>query len=386
MSAVPANSAKKHVLVADDSRVIRKAVSKILGNDFDLVEAEDGESAWDQLEKDDRIEVLMTDIEMPKLDGYGLICRVRAADQTRVRDLPIIVITGAEDDVTRERAYACGATDFITKPIDGVQLLARARAHAKLDEAIRKLSEMETTLGEQAATDSLTQLHSRRYLIDKGEQDLAYAKRHDTELAVARVDVDNFRALYDMHGDDLCNKLTVWLSKIITSSVRTEDTAARIKGAQFAIVMPGTAKMAAAVVCERIRSAAAAAPFKHEAHTVPVTVSVGLVTHTNEHVNNFEELLNLADKNLTLAKASGGNRLGIGYEDELQAPEEAIIEQPDMETALKMLEKGDGGKLMPYLPELASRLIPFLEMCNRNLDLDIKEAIDALKEKIASMK
>src|SRR5687767_6010586 len=96
-----ANS-KPHVLVADDSRVIRAAVSKILGKDFDLIEAEDGGSAWEKIAEDDRIELVMTDIEMPKLDGYGLICRVRGADQARMRDLPIVVITGAEGDVTRE--------------------------------------------------------------------------------------------------------------------------------------------------------------------------------------------------------------------------------------------------------------------------------------------
>ncbi len=388
MSAVMNNGAgaKPHVLVADDSRVIRKAVTKILGNDFELIEADDGESAWDQLAKDDRIEVVMTDIEMPKLDGYGLICRVRAADQSRVRDLPIIVITGAEDDVTRERAYACGATDFITKPIDSVQLLARARAHAKLDETIRKLSEMETTLGEQSATDTLTQLHSRRYLLDRGEQDFAYARRHDAVLSVVRIDVDNFRGFYDAHGDEGGNQLIPWLAKIVAASVRTEDTAARVQGAQFAILMPGTGRMDAAIVAERVRSAVAAAPFQHGTISLPITVSLGLATRGHDSGNTFTELLHAAEKNLTLAKASGGNRLGVSYEEQLQAPEESIIEQPDMETALKIIENGDGGKLIPYLPELAARLLPMLEMCNRNLDLDIRDAIDAMKDKLASMK
>ncbi len=388
MSAVLNNGSgpKPHVLVADDSRVIRKAVSKILGGDFDLIEAEDGESAWEQLAKDERIEVVMTDIDMPKLDGYGLICRVRAADQSRVRDLPIIVITGAEDEVTRERAYACGATDFITKPIDGVQLLARARAHAKLDETVRKLSEMETTLGEQSAVDALTQLHSRRFVLDRGEQDFAYAKRHSAELSVVRIDVDNFRVLYDTHGDEVCDQLIVWLAKIVAASVRVEDTAARMQGAQFAIHMPGTARMDAAVVSERVRNAVAAAPFKHNTLSLPITVSLGLSTHSHDRGETFQELLRSADKNLTLAKASGGNRLGIGYEEELQAPEESVIEQPDMETALKLIEKGEGGKLIPYLPEIAARLLPLLEMCNRNLDLDIRDAIDAMKDKLSSMK
>jgi len=387
MSAVVSNGAgaKPHVLVADDSRVIRKAVTKILGNDFELIEADDGESAWEQIARDDRIEVLMTDIEMPKLDGYGLICRVRAADQSRLRDLPIIVITGAEDDVTRERAYACGATDFITKPIDGVQLLARARAHAKLDETVRKLGEMESALEEQSAVDALTQLHSRRFLLDRGEQDFAYAKRHGGELSLVRIDVDNFRTYYDTHGDELCNHLITWLARIVISCVRAEDTAARVQGAQFAILMPGAGRMDAAVVAERVRNAAAATAFKQGNVSLPVTVSLGLATHGHDAGSSFEELLRSADKNVTLAKASGGNRLGVGYDEEL-APEVAVIEQPDMETALKMIEHGDAGKLIPYLPELATRILPLLELCNRDLDLDIRDAIDAIKDKLSTLK
>jgi diguanylate cyclase (GGDEF)-like protein len=387
MSAQPqAATAKPHVLVADDSRVIRKAVEKILGNDFALIEAEDGEVAWDKLGKDGSVEVLITDIQMPKLDGYGLICRVRAAESARVRDLPIIVITGAEDDTTRERAYACGATDFIIKPLDSVQLLSRARAHARVDETIRKLSETEVALEEQAAVDALTQLKSRRFLLERGAQDLAHARRHGVDLSVVRIDVDNFRELYDAHGDEVCNHLYVWLARLIQQSVRTEDTAARLRGAQFAVLAPATGRMDAAIVCERIRTAAAAMPFKHASVSLPITVSLGLATLGHDSANTVEDLLGAAEKHLTLAKAQGGNRLGVGYEEELAAPEEAVIEQPDMETALKLLENGEGGKLTPYLPELASRLLPLLELCDRNLDLDIGIALEAMRDKLSRMK
>lgn len=386
MSAVMSGGSKPLVLVADDSKVIRKAVSKILGNDFELVEAEDGEIAWDQLGKEGRIEVLMTDIEMPKLDGYGLICRVRAADHGHLRELPIIVITGAEDDVTRERAYACGATDFITKPIDGVQLLARARAHAKLDEAVRKIGEMEVQLEQQSPTDALTQLRSQRYLVERGDQDLAFAKRHNSGLSIVRVDVDNFRALYDSHGDEVGNALIKWIAKIVQACVRTEDTAARVRGAHFAVLMPGTGRTDAAVVAERIRNSVSAKPFTHGALTLPVTASIGLATFGVDAGDTITDLMSASEKHLTLAKADGGNRLSVGYEETLHAAEESIIEQPDMETALKLLEKGEGGKLMPYLPELTARLLPLLELGNRHLDLDIAEAIQALKDKLASMK
>jgi len=384
IAASPAD--KVRVLVADDSRVIRKAISKILSGEFELIEAEDGESAWHHLLRDESIQVMVSDIEMPKLDGYSLICRVRAADPERVRSVPIIVITGADDELTRERAFACGATDFIIKPIDGVQLLARTRAHAKLDQTTRKLEETSTALEEQTAVDPLTQLHSRRYFLQHGVQDLAYAKRHNSELSVIRVDIDNFRSIYKKYGDQVSDQILIWLAKILVATSRTEDTVARIGGGEFAILAPATGRMDAAVLCERLRTAVAAETFKGDNVSVNLTVSLGLATLGRDPGDTTEELLTLAEQRLTLAKAAGGNRLGVSYQEEAPKPEEAVIEQPDLETALKMLENDEGGKLTPFLPDLVSRCLPLMEFCNKKLDLGLGFAIESLKEKLSDMR
>lgn len=383
--AVPATD-KVRVLVADDSRVIRKAINKILSNEFELIEAEDGETAWEHLLKDDSIEVLVSDIEMPKLDGYSLICRIRAAEAERVRNVPIIVITGADDELTRERAFACGATDFIIKPIDGVQLLARTRAHAKLDQTTRRLEETATALEEQTAVDPLTQLHSRRYFIQRGVQDLAYAKRHNSDLSVIRIDIDNFRTIYKQHGDQVSDQILVWLAKILTATCRTEDTVARIGGGEFAIIAPSSGRMEAAVLCERVRTAVAAEPFKHANLSIALTTSLGLSTLGRDPGESIEELLGLAEQRMTLAKAAGGNRLGVSYQEEAPKPEEAVIEQPDLETALKMLGANEGGKLVPFLPDLIARCLPLLEFCNKKLDLGLGFAIESLKDKLSDMR
>ena len=383
--AAPA-AEKVRVLVADDSRVIRKAISKILSNEFELIEVGDGEAAWEHLLQDGSIEVLVSDIEMPKLDGYSLICRVRAADPERVRNIPIIVITGADDELTRERAFACGATDFIIKPIDGVQLLARTRAHAKLDQTTRKLEETSTALEEQTAVDPLTQLHSRRYFLQHGVQDIAYAKRHNSDVSIIRIDIDNFRSLYKKYGDQVCDQILIWLAKRLTASSRTEDTVARTGGGEFAILAPSSGRMEAAVLCERARAAVNAEPFKNEDVTIPLTISLGLATLGRDPGETVEELLVLAEQRMTLAKAAGGNRLGVSYREEAPKPEESVIEQPDLETALKMLGAAEGGKLVPFLPDLVTRCIPLLEFCNKKLDLGLGFAIESLKEKIADMR
>lgn len=120
----PAVSAQEKplVLVADDSRLIRKTIIKMLGDAFEIIECVDGVAAWAQIQHNAAIDLAITDIDMPNMDGYGLLCRVRASEAERLQNIPVIVITGAEDEITKERAYACGANDFILKPINADQL------------------------------------------------------------------------------------------------------------------------------------------------------------------------------------------------------------------------------------------------------------------------
>jgi len=120
---------KPVVLVVDDSRVMRKAMIKILGDGYEVIEAEDGMKGWNQVLGNSSIQLVISDIEMPNMDGYSYICRIRASEDEALRNIPVIVITGAEDDITRERAYACGANDFILKPIDRQQMLSCVNAH-----------------------------------------------------------------------------------------------------------------------------------------------------------------------------------------------------------------------------------------------------------------
>ncbi|MDX5151621.1 MAG: response regulator [Acidiferrobacterales bacterium] len=117
-----ASQEKPLVLVADDSRLIRKTIIKMLGDRYDIIECVDGVAAWAQIQHNSAIDIAITDIDMPNMDGYGLLCRVRASDAERLQNIPMIVITGAEDEITKERAYACGANDFILKPINADQL------------------------------------------------------------------------------------------------------------------------------------------------------------------------------------------------------------------------------------------------------------------------
>ncbi len=118
---------KPWVLIVDDSRVVRRTILNTLGPTFHILEAGDGAAGWRMLRQNSRVEVVISDIQMPEMDGYSLICKVRAVEDPALREIPIIVITSAEDEITRERAYACGANDFILKPFHADQLLSCVR-------------------------------------------------------------------------------------------------------------------------------------------------------------------------------------------------------------------------------------------------------------------
>ena len=120
---------KPHILVVDDSRVVRHTLVKCLSPYFHTIEAENGVAGWRVINQNSRIELVISDILMPEMDGYTFICKVRAADDPGLRDIPVVVITSAEDDITRQRAFACGANDFVLKPFNTKQLLGCINSH-----------------------------------------------------------------------------------------------------------------------------------------------------------------------------------------------------------------------------------------------------------------
>jgi PleD family two-component response regulator len=123
---------KPRVLIADDSRIVRATLIKHIEGMFEFREAFDGEHAWETLLLDPNIRVVVTDLTMPRLDGYGLLQRIRTSKISRIRDVPVVVISGNDEQGERDRAKAAGATDLITKGIATAQLLSRLEVLSKL--------------------------------------------------------------------------------------------------------------------------------------------------------------------------------------------------------------------------------------------------------------
>ena len=263
---------KTRVLLVDDSKVMRKAALKMLSDEFDGVTAEDGVDGWRQLEGDTSIQVVFTDLSMPKLDGYGLLRKIRTAEDTGVNAMPVIIVTGAEnDDAAREKALDMGATDFITKPFNSTDLLARARAHAKYQRITRQLQE-------QSTVDTLTGLANKAGFMERLKQDIAFAKRHQQPLSLVRMEIDDFKKLFLSHGKDVADTVVMHVARIIRARIRKEDTAARIGLAHFAIALPTGKPDGSKGLADRIRAEITSNPLNLGGKPVRLAASGGVLT------------------------------------------------------------------------------------------------------------
>ncbi|MCG6976944.1 MAG: diguanylate cyclase [Acidiferrobacterales bacterium] len=433
-----ASSTPPTVLLVDDSRVMRKAIGMILTQEFTLIEAEDGEDGWEKLTSNPEIQVIISDIEMPRLDGFGLLERLRNFEDIRISQMPVIIITGAEDEETRQSALDQGATDFVTKPVDKTQLLARVRTNARFTETRRTLEDTSYSLKSESTQDPITGLNSRRFFLQRGEQDIAYAKRHGQGLAVLRLDIDRFRRFYTDYGDDAVDDILVCIAKLLKSHARVEDTVARIGGSAFAVLAPSTSPVEAMILAERLRSAIAQNPAQWQNVSIPMTASIGLVTLSHHLEADITGLLKLAEDHLRQARRAGGDKLSsddmvaastaspvkseastrtaeieplaetLGDISIPEIPEEpgtAALEEIDlteskalinksgslepvgdqalsMDEALAALAAGDAHRVEPYLSSLLRQFLPFLEHCNDKLDLGIGVATQVVRHKI----
>ncbi len=301
--------AKARILVVDDSKLMRKAAHKMLGDEFDVVTADDGGEAWAKLGGDPSIQVVFTDLNMPNVDGYDLLHRIRSSEDGSVSGLPVIVVTGAEnDEAARMRALDMGATDFITKPFTTVDLLARARAHANNQRITRRLHA-------QSTVDALTGLVNLSGFLERLQQDVSFARRHLTGLSVVRLEIIDFRRLFLYHGRAVADALVLQVARLVRARIRKEDTGARVGLGGFALSLPAGDAAGIAGMIERLREdLVAQPPVDEEGLPIPVVLAAAVMGADLSEDTNARSLLaqcemRLAAPQVEIAQATAATLL-----------------------------------------------------------------------------
>jgi len=281
---------------------------------YETIFARNGEEALIQV-KDHQPDLLLLDVMMPKMDGFET-CRLLKSNQ-ETRYIPVIMVTALNEIEDKIKGIEAGADDFITKPFNKLELLARVKSllrmknlHDQLQDKIRQLEEAKERLRELAVTDGLTGLYNYRYFKEFLAQELRRAERHHSNVSVVMVDIDFFKNYNDTYGHLAGDEVLRILGQLMRENIRSIDLAARYGGEEFALVLPETNKKAARFVADKIKSLVEEYPFRNE-ETQPngnLTVSMGVATYPTDG-KAMEDLINRADQWLYQAKAGGRNRV-----------------------------------------------------------------------------
>jgi diguanylate cyclase (GGDEF)-like protein len=282
-----------------------------LSENYSPLAAHDGVDAWKLLQAHPEVELVITDLDMPRMSGQELLVKIRQSDNPQISNLPVIVIAGVVEKDDRDLAFDNGANDFVTKPIDSSELQARVRVHHKLARTIRELEMSRRTLAEQATTDPLTRLGNRRAFFQEGRQGFALSERSHNSLSVMELDIDHFKRVNDTYGHQAGDKVLIGIARLLTRMSRSVDTVARMGGEEFAIILPETKRGGAAVLAERIRAATADMPFHASGRPISLTISIGVATSGNDEADSIAALLRIADRRLYVAKKRGRNRVCV---------------------------------------------------------------------------
>lgn len=346
---------KTTLMVVDDSRLMRVAARKILKNDFTIIEAADGEEAWETLQQHPEITLVMSDLSMPNLDGLGLLKRIR---ESTFRELPVIIITGAEDDDgSKKTALAAGASDFITKPFESVQLLARAKAQARqkdVQEALQQSEAEKQQLQETSQVEPMTGLANQRAFINHLEENLAYATRHRTELSLILVRIEKFKILFLRRGKQVAETLAKELARVLGEGRRREDTVGHIALDTFGVLLPSANPPGSRRVLKQLSEAIEQLDITVEGETVPFKVRFGLCNPDIRPGICADEVIALAEERLTSPPAAMTPPASTTPESPHQTRTTDITVPPTVAAADR-----------PHTPDIAS-------------SADIRHALDAL--------
>ncbi len=288
---------KATLLIVDDVPVNIQVLAACLKDKYLIKVATSGEQCLQLSSAEQKPDLILLDIGMPDMDGYE-VCK-HLKNNKNTASIPVIFVTGKDNEKDEEQGFLLGAVDYITKPISPVIVAARVATHITLKQQRDALENM-------AMHDQLTGLYNRHYLLEVAKHKLARAKRHRHTLSLLMLDVDHFKTINDTLGHAAGDNILKALAKLMDEQNRSEDIVARFGGEEFVILLDQcdaqAAKNKAKSLLQTIESL--------NPDGISVTASIGISELSNRE-ESFAELLKRADLAVYQAKDKGRNCIEI---------------------------------------------------------------------------
>jgi diguanylate cyclase (GGDEF)-like protein len=367
------------IMSVDDSRLMRKSVSRILKGLNDVVEAEHGEQAWELILQDEKIKIVCCDLSMPVMDGFGFLEKVRNAEDPRIRNLPVIIVTGQEDsEENRNRIFEAGASDFVSKPFDSAKLRACIKTHTRLEQAAEELEKKTTELEIGAAVDPLTGLGTQAFFYKSAQQAISHANRHERELIIINLQIDGLRELFIKVGKGTCGALIKKVGEIISKHSRQEDLVCRM-GLDGFVTLLTTCDLSGAVqMTERVREMVASVRFQHDGQKEKLTISAGVAKLDVNAEMTADDLLQASANYLKQAQEAGGNQ--VCYDTSMVKVEP--VGDLTLDQALTLISRGESNQVRGQIDILVRRILPLLALYARVNANGARQLIAKLQERI----
>jgi diguanylate cyclase (GGDEF)-like protein len=312
---LPATARKLRALIVDDDRISRTMLARTVEKwGYEVSMADDGTQAWEQLRQDPP-DILLTDWEMPGLEGPKLCARVRELEHDGY--IYIVMVTHHQEAEQVAEGLSAGADDFVHKPYNPIILKARlgvatriVRLEAELRAARRKLEAANLILAQQAATDVLMGIGNRRSFDEALTAWHERATKTGVPFGILMIDVDRFKAYNDLYGHQAGDTALSSIAEALLGGLRKLDRLFRYGGEEIAVLLWESDRQDALRVAERLRQAVWALQLPHESGCDGrVTVSIGADSSAGEPAATAAQRVRRADDALYLAKAAGRNRV-----------------------------------------------------------------------------
>ncbi|HEY5529057.1 MAG TPA: diguanylate cyclase [Thermoleophilia bacterium] len=299
------------ILIADDDLTSRLALAGVLKKrGYEVVATVDGAEAWDAIQQPEAPKLAILDWEMPGLAGVDVCRRARTIQSDQPPYIILLTSRGQKTDVVT--GLEAGADDYLAKPFDPGELLARVNVGRRMVELQARLSEARDALAHEAMHDPLTGVLNRRAFTIALSRELSRKRRHQNYLAVGICDVDHFKEINDTHGHQTGDEVLCGLVRRIGSNLRGHDVLGRHGGDEFVVLTEHAREDGASILYERLRAAVAASPIPTGAGDIPITISFGV--EIGDEGETESELLAAADRALYQAKSSGRNQVSLASE------------------------------------------------------------------------
>ncbi len=303
------------ILIVDDEPDNLQAIADVFRRsnlNYRILRSPDGAIAL-KMARLKQPDLIITDWEMPVMDGITLIKQLRAMAETR--HTPVIMCTGVMvKSENLQTALEAGASDYIRKPVDPIELIARTNSMLKLGESFTTIQQQHAELQENykqieqmSRTDPLTGLSNRRDILAKADQVINAAARNRKPFTIALADIDHFKQFNDRFGHDCGDHILAALANIFEQGIRKQDLVGRWGGEEFILLLPDTDLAGGMNIAEKIRKDVENHAFQYEGKSLSLTLTLGLAENDNRM--DFYQCLKQADTALYSGKSRGRNQV-----------------------------------------------------------------------------